>query len=73
MIHTSEEPHKSNGCQTYFPKYGMYGYAIMSRSDIVGQPWSPCSKADFQARYLQVKDSWCMEGKVSLRLISIYF
>ena len=72
MLHTHEKPHNLTGCQTYLPAYGKDGVVIM-RSDIIGGPWSPCSKADFQARYLQVKDSWCMEGKVSLHLISIYF
>ena len=30
------------------------------------EKWSTCSKADFEARYLQVKSKnwgWCMEGK----------
>ena len=26
------------------------------------EKWSTCSKSDFEARYLQVKNSWCMEG-----------
>ena len=30
--------------------------------DSTKEKWSDCSKADFQARYLQVKDNWCMEG-----------
>ena len=68
MLHTHEEAHKSNGCQTTY-----HGISVIMRSDITGRPWSPCSKADFQARYLQVKDNWCMEGKVYLHLISIYF
>ena len=27
------------------------------------EKWSTCSKADFEARYLQVKNVWCMESK----------
>ena len=26
------------------------------------EKWSTCSKADFEARYLQVQSNWCMEG-----------
>ena len=60
MSHTWAEPHKSNGCLTK-----VNGQHVIVRSDVTGNPWSPCSKADFQARYLQVKDNWCMEGKLS--------
>ena len=67
MLHTWAGKHKRDGCQTNY-----YGQSVIMRSDIIGAPWSPCSKADFQARYLQVKDNWCMEGKVYLHLISIY-
>ena len=68
MLHTHEGKHEKDGCQTIY-----HGQSVIMRSGITGRPWSPCSKADFQARYLQVKDNWCMEGKVSLHLISIYF
>ena len=30
------------------------------------EKWSTCSKADFEARYIQVKNNWCMEGKFNL-------
>ena len=40
------------------------------------EKWSTCSKADFQARYLQVKSknwTWCMEGKCyNFLFINIY-
>jgi hypothetical protein len=26
--------------------------------------WSTCSKADFEARYLQVQNNWCMEAEI---------
>ena len=61
MRHTWEGKHEKDGCQTK-----VHGISVIMRSDITGRPWSPCSKADFQARYLQVKDNWCMEGKVYL-------
>jgi len=28
------------------------------------EKWSACSKKDFEARYLQVKNSWCMEADI---------
>jgi len=28
------------------------------------EKWSTCSKADFEARYLQVKNNWCMEAEI---------
>ena len=60
MLHTWSEPHLSNGCETT-----VYGQNVIVRSDdISGGPWSSCSKADFEAHYLQYKDTWCMEGKL---------
>jgi len=28
------------------------------------EKWSTCSKSDFEARYLQVKNNWCMEAEI---------
>ena len=28
------------------------------------EKWSLCSKKDFEARYLNTKDQWCMEGNI---------
>ena len=35
------------------------------------EKWSTCSKADFEAHYLQVQNQWCMEGKCNLLFIVI--
>ena len=67
MRHTSEDPHKSNGCETKIN--GQYDI-MRSDDDISGRPWSSCSKTDFEAHYLQYKDNWCMEGKLKVCLFS---
>eukprot|EP00093_Oithona_nana_P011434 11434.XXX_259963_261725_1 [CDS] Oithona nana genome sequencing. len=51
MEHDHYPPHKNNGCD----KTGIMSY---------GEPpmqWSACSKADFEAHYLQYRKQWCME------------
>ena len=35
------------------------------------EKWSTCSKADFEAHYLQVQSNWCMEGKCNLLFTAI--
>ena len=62
MEHTWDTDFHPNGCIRR-----VHGLPVIVRSDDLSGhrafAWSPCSKEDFQAHYLQYKDSWCMEGK----------
>ena len=54
MHHDFDPPHDTQGCD----KTGLMSYGDFPMK------WSTCSRADFEAHYLQHKDHWCMRSKL---------
>ena len=53
MHHDFDPPHDTEGCD----KKGLMSYGNFPME------WSSCSRADFEAHYLQHKNHWCMPSK----------